>query len=618
MGPDQYWDKGYHQFLKVNKDNRHNLQAYDQDYNQNCCAAVHSKSPFIRVTLGKNTVSALWDTGSDLSLIAADKIKEGIELTPVMQHETPQAVEGSKVNIKGKMTLNVQIGTTMVKQHTFYVVQGLVVPYLLGADFQARLGEFIMDWRKGELRLEDGSCCSFYYSYQSSSAAVELQSVVVRPAETIELAAGTETAVLCNLDKPLSCNEVLIEPITQQNELVGVCRIVTRPKTPQQVILRVANVDSQVQTLYKNQKLAWANPNFEVGLQDLNPQFSSDSRKINYQTDETLDPNHKRALDELIQHNNDIFYVAGDQLGSVQFVEHEIPLQPNAVPVAQRPRRLSPSEREEVREEINYLLSQGLIETSTSPWASPIVIARRKNGRLRLAIDYRRLNSLTINSHYPLPVVDDLLDRLSNAKFFSTLDAKSGYWQMPLRGEDCYKTAFVTPDGQYEWTGRGTPFGLSGAPGSFQRLMTAILGELSWTSALAYLDDVIVWSQTWEEHLRRLGDVFDQFRKAGMKLNAEKCRFGQRKIEFLGHIISSRGLEIDAGRISDLQNIPRPTTVTDLRKALGAFSYLQRYIPGFADIAKPLYQLIEGKKNTVLKWTKEHDNAFLELKKTGD
>ena len=135
--------------------------------------------------------------------------------------------------------------------------------------------------------------------------------------------------------------------------------------------------------------------------------------------------------------------MAGDQLGSVQFVEHEIPLQPNAVPVAQRPRRLSPSEREELREEINYLLSQGLIETSTSPWASPIVIARRKNGRVRLAIDYRRLNSLTINSHYPLPVVDDLLDRLSNAKFFSTLDAKSGYWQMPLQG-DCYNGVCYT------------------------------------------------------------------------------------------------------------------------------------------------------------------------------
>ena len=567
------------------------------------------------MTLGKNTVSALWDSGSDLSLIAADKIKEGVELTPVMRNDTPQAVEGSKVNCKGKITLNVQIGTTMVKQHTFYVVQGLVVPYLLGADFQVRLGEYMMNWQRGELRLEDGSCCTFYHSYQCSSAAVELHPVVVRPAETVELAAGTETAVLCNLDTPLLCNEVLIEPITQQSELVGVCRIVTRPTTPHQVILRVANLGSQVQTLYQNQKLAWANPNFEVRFQNWNLELELDTRRIHYQTDETLDPTHKQALDNLVQQNKDIFYVDGDQLGSVKLVEHEIPLQPNAVPVAQRPRRLSPPEREEVREEINYLLSQGLIETSTSPWASPIVIARRKNGRLRLAIDYRRLNSLTINSHYPLPVIDDLLDRLSNAKFFSTLDAKSGYWQMPLSVDDCSKTAFVTPDGQYEWTGRGTPFGLSGAPGSFQRLMTAILGELSWNSALAYLDDVIVWSVTWEEHLHRLRDVFDKFRKAGMKLNAEKCRFGQRRIEFLGHVISSRGLEIDAGRVADLQNIARPTTVTELRKAIGAFSYLQRYIPGFADIAKPLYQLTEGKKNTELKWTKEHDDAFLELKR---
>ena len=119
-----------------------------------------------------------------------------------------------------------------------------------------------MDWRREELRLEDGSCCNFYHSYESSSAAVALHPVVVTPVETIELAARTETTVLCNLDKPLSCNEVLIEPITLEAELVGACRMVIRPKTPQQVILRVANLVFQVQTLYKNKKLAWANPNF--------------------------------------------------------------------------------------------------------------------------------------------------------------------------------------------------------------------------------------------------------------------------------------------------------------------------------------------------------------------
>ena len=453
----------------------------------------------------------------------------------------------------------------------------------------------MMDWRKGELRLEDGSRCTFQYTYLSSSAAAKLQPVIARPTETVLLASRTETAVLCDLDSPLPCNEVLIEPLNQQSDFVGACRIIIRPRTQHQVVLRVANLDSQTQKVYKGQKLAWANPNFEVGLHD-SSSATEPKGKIHYQTSPTLDPTHRQSLDSLIQQNKDIFYVDGDQLGSVSLVEHDIPLQPGARPVAQRPRRLSPQEREEVRDEIRYLLGQGLIETSTSPWASPIVIARRKNGRLRRAIDYRRLNSLTVNSHYPLPVIEDPLDRLSNAKFFSTLDAKSGYWQMPLQAEDTAKTAFVTPDGQYEWTGRGTPFGLSGAPGSFQRLMTVILGELLWTSALAYLDDVIVWSETWQEHLERLKDVFKKFRDAGMKLNIEKCGFGKRRIEFLGHIISDQGLEIDAGRIADLQNIARPTTVTELRRAIGAFCYLQRYIPGFADIAKLLYRLIEGKK----------------------
>ena len=140
----------------------------------------------------------------------------------------------------------------------------------------------------------------------------------------------------------------LIEPITQQTELVVVCKIVTCPKTPNQVVLRVANFDSQVHTLYHKQKLAWANPNFEVGFQNRNLEPESGTRKIHYKTDGTLDPTHKQTLDSLLLQNRDIFYMRGDQLGSVGLVEHEIPLQPNAFPVAQRPRRLSPTEREEV------------------------------------------------------------------------------------------------------------------------------------------------------------------------------------------------------------------------------------------------------------------------------
>lgn len=150
-------------------------------------------------------------------------------------------------------------------------------------------------------------------------------------------------------------------------------------------------------------------------------------RGINFNPD-GLTKEQQDSLGDLLHKNTDVFFHEGDQLGSVPLVEHTIPLQPNAQPVAQRPRRLSPGDREEVQQEIQYLLDQGLIETSTSPWASPIVMARRKNGKLRLAIDYRRLNSLTIASHFPLPLIEDILDKLSNARYFSTLDAKNGYY----------------------------------------------------------------------------------------------------------------------------------------------------------------------------------------------
>ena len=173
-------------------------------------------------------------------------------------------------------------------------------------------------------------------------------------------------------------------------------------------------------------------------------------------------------------------------------MEHAIHLKPNATPQWARPRRLAPDMRKEVRHEIDYILKQGLIREFSSPWAAPIVTARRKNGNLGLAMDYRRLNRLAQPQHHPLPLMDDLVDHLTDAKLFSTVDLKRGYYQMQMREEDAPKTSIMTPDGQYEWTGHGPHLGLSGAPATFQRLMTAALGDLSWTAKLCYLDDVLV------------------------------------------------------------------------------------------------------------------------------
>ena len=311
-----------------------------------------------------------------------------------------------------------------------------------------------------------------------------------------------------------------------------------------------------------------------------------------------------------------MFWREGAQLPTAKVpIRHEIHLKKeDANPKWSRPRRLAPDTREEVRNEVQYLLQQGLIRESTSPWAAPIVTARRKNGRLRLAMDYRRLNAASEPQHHPLQLIDDLVDQLTEARFFSTVDLKSGYYQMPMREQDAEVTAFVTPDGQYEWTGRGTPFGLSGAPSTFQRLMAAILGKLNWTAALCYLDDVLVWGRTWEEHNTRLRAVLEKMRDAGVLLNPEKCCFGVRQAEFLGHVVSNGTISLSKARTKALLDTPRPTTVTLLRKAMGAFAYVQHWIPGMATIAKPLYNMMNGNKNKPIQWDREAAEAFETLK----
>ena len=229
-------------------------------------------------------------------------------------------------------------------------------------------------------------------------------------------------------------------------------------------------------------------------------------------------------------------------------------------------------------------------------------------------MDYRRLNSVSDVQRFPLPRIDDLVDQLSTAHFFSSLDLKAGYHQMPMRAKDSPLTSFVTPDGQFEWTGKGTPFGLSGAPASFQRLMASVLGNLNWKAALCYLDDVLVWGTTWKQHCDRLQLVLAKFREAGAMLNPDKCKFGVREVDFLGHVIKDGKISMGLSRQQALLNTPRPDTIPLLRRALGAFAFVQRWIPGMSQIAKPLHELVSDCKGKKIVWTPEAIEAFELLK----
>ncbi|UYV67845.1 hypothetical protein LAZ67_5002210, partial [Cordylochernes scorpioides] len=280
------------------------------------------------------------------------------------------------------------------------------------------------------------------------------------------------------------------------------------------------------------------------------------------------------------------------------------------LPTKQRPYRVAPAERQIIQEEVNKMEEIGIIQPSASPWASPVVLVRKKDGSWRFCVDYRRLNKITKKDVYPLPRIDDTLDCLQRARFYSSMDLQSGYWQIDVEEADREKTAFINPDGLYEF--KVMPFGLCNAPATFERMMDGLLKGLKWTICLCYLDDIVVFSDDFEEHLRRLQLVLGCLRKAGLCLNSGKCRFGAKTITVLGHEVSGDGICLDPEKIRAVRDFPRPKSLKEVRSFLGLSSYYRRFIPKYAHIAQPLNALL--KKDSVFSWNIEERHAFEALK----
>ena len=338
---------------------------------------------------------------------------------------------------------------------------------------------------------------------------------------------------------------------------------------------------------------------------------------------DNLTPEQQQQGRRLLGQYQDVFSRSEQDLGCATGIQHEIPLLDDA-PVRQRHRRLPPSQYEQVREHIHTLLEGGVIRPSTSPYASPIVLVQKKNGELRMCVDYRQLNARTRRDAHPLPRIEESLDALGGAQYFSTLDLASGYNQVAVAEADRAKTAFCTPFGLYEFN--RMPFGLCNAPGTFQRLMEQIFGDQSLQTLLLYLDDVVVFSSSFEQHLQRLELVLCRLRAHRLKLKLSKCRFFQKEVQYLGHVISAEGVATDPEKTRVVAEWPQPRTARDLRSFLGFASYYRRFVPGFAALAAPLHQAAAaaagGKKGTNLTgsvgehWSPECEEGFRALKRS--
>ena len=325
---------------------------------------------------------------------------------------------------------------------------------------------------------------------------------------------------------------------------------------------------------------------------------------------------HKQSIKETFEEFHDVFALNPMELGRTSLVQHNIKIT-DPKPFKERYRRIPPHQFEEVRKHLKEMEEIGAIRRSNSPWASPIVLVKKKDGSLRFCIDLRKLNARTIKDAYSLPRIEESLDCLNGAKIFTSLDLKSGYWQVELDDESIPLTAFtVGPLGFYECV--RMPFGLTNAPATFQRLMESCLGEMHLNWCIIYLDDVIIFSSTPEEHIQRLRAVLQKLRAAGLKLKPSKCEFFRDRISYLGHIVSKDGVETDPKKVKVIQEWPTPETVYDVRSFLGFTNYYRKFLFRYSKIARPLHELTSGenakKKKAPVQWEQKHQVAFDTLK----
>jgi transposase InsO family protein len=323
-----------------------------------------------------------------------------------------------------------------------------------------------------------------------------------------------------------------------------------------------------------------------------------------------LTASEEKEFKQFLMQHKTVFAADDADLGRTSVVQHDIDTG-NTHPIRQPHRRLPMAQQEVCDKEIQSMLDKGVIERGQSPWASPVVLVKKKDGSVRFCVDYRKLNAATTFDAYPLPRIDETLESLGGAKWFTTLDLLSGYWQVGLTPEAKLKSAFCVRSGLYLWN--VMPFGLCNAPGTFERLMEEVLQGLQWASCLVYLDDVVIFGKDKQQLLQRMHLVFERLQRAGLKVKPKKCKFFQKETEYLGHVICGDGVKVSPEKVAAMKDWPVPKCVSELRSFLGTASYYRRFVLNFAQIAAPLHDLT--KQNAKFVWSEACQAAFEQLKR---
>ena len=563
------------------------------------------------------SIDFLVDNGSTMTLIS----KAVFDRLPV-ENQSTKSTEILKVRdangnlIKTYGSLEVPIHFNGFLYHQKAVICDIGLDGILGQDFLLKFVTRI-NYKQYTLHTEHGEIQCYIYGKSAATCRIEVRATTLVPPQSgvwlpVDIP-GSENLTSHGFAEPvppkqtslsmipgvLDLNEKVVsvvncteEPVTlHAKQLIGTCESYTDSEESGQGHMVKESLP--------------VNPEKPASLQlpeHLQDMFSRSSVH--------LDNQQKEALAQLLLDYHQVFAKSSEDLGLTSLVEHRINVG-CSIPVRQPTRRQPLGKREAERTEVEKMLKRGIIEPSNSPWSSNVVLVTKKDGGVRFCVDYRVLNSLTKKDAYPLPPVSECLDALAGSKWFSTMDLNSGFWQVGLEKSSREYTAFSTSLGLFHFT--VMPFGLVNSPSTFSRLVGSIFSDLQWIELLAYMDDILSMSQSFEEGIERLGRIFDRLLAANLKLKVSKCVFFQRKAHFLGHIASAQGIATDPEKISAIQDWLPCRTTKQCRSFLGLASYYRRFCPGFAEIARPLHKLCE--KGRKFQWTSEAQEAFDKLKK---
>lgn len=612
---------------------------------EKCDIFQQGKLIYLPVYLGSFSVSALLDSGSTINIISSKFFHSLGSKTKsdILPSKNPhvQLANGQHVNILSTARIQMQLPDR--ESSVFipvFVLKELSHPIILGTQFLMSLG-IVLDFRSMSL------CMEFNSQIKVRNASY----VTLPPHSSMIVKAKVPNHVQIGLTVVCLPNDVMM------NKGLIVAKSIASVDIGHTVPVKILNVSDKHVNIGRNNVIAHFEPLHDHVFSkvnendDLNMCASASVNNVgrdkdmggesvktlenfltNFTLNTELDANEKTPLQHTLWANKDCFVTSDNpDIGVTNVVQHTIHLKPNAISKHHKPYRLPPEKREVLRHQLDELLRQCIIvpvdEKEDLSITSPIVLIAKRNKpterpdtitkeysmtSYRFCCDFRYINSQSQDFRYNIPNLQELTESFSERtpNYISSIDLSSGFFQMCISPESTKYTAFNTCFGTYKF--KRLPMGLKTSPNSFQMLMDKVFSGMTFRSVLCYIDDAIVASSTFEEHIKDLEEVFARLRDGGLKINPQKCAFAQSSCTFLGHVISKQGISPPTDKLQAIETLPTPKNVNELRRALGLFNWFRKFIPNFSTVANPLNKLL--KSNTRYIWTDEQQSAFQELK----